>query len=265
MTSLIHPSAFVHPHAQLDDGVSVGPWCLVDSGVVLGEGVTLESRVHVYGGSKIGARTRVFDGAIIGADPQDLKYQGEASRLEIGEDCLIREYCTVNRGTGEGGLTVLGNRVLLMAYVHIAHDCHLGEGAVLANQVQLGGHVQIGEFATIGGKAAVQQFTRIGAYSFIGGTLKIERDLPPASRALGNPVRWAGLNLHALRRHGFSAERIANIEAHYRMLFRSGLTLEDAVRQVLEGAGCDPLIRDYFKEWKGGLVRPSAESRALEE
>lgn len=255
-TGAIHPTAIIDPRAELGSGVSVGPWCLVDAGARLGDGVILESRVHIYGGTTIGERTRIFDGAIVGSDPQDLKYRGEASQLSIGDDCLIREYCTVNRGTGECGLTELGDHVLLMAYVHVAHDCCLGSGAVLANFVQLGGHVHIGTCATIGGNAAIQQFTRIGAYSFIGGTIKVERDVPPASKALGNPVRLAGLNLHALRRNGFSPERISCLEQQYRALFRSGLTLEDAVRRLLEDPDCDRMLREYFQEWKGGLVRP---------
>jgi len=254
--NLIHPTAIVHPNALLGDGVTIGPWCLIDAGSTLGDGVVLESRVHVYSGTTVGARSRVFDGAILGADPQDLKYRGEPSRLVLGEECLVREYCTVNRGTEVSGQTVLGNRVLLMAYVHVAHDCVLGDDVVLANRVQLGGHVNIGVAATLGGNAAVQQFTHIGAYSFVGGTLKVERDVPPASRALGNPVRWAGLNLHALRRFSFSPERIARLEQQFRHLFFEGLALEEAVAKLLAAADCDELLKSFFLRWKGGLVGP---------
>jgi len=254
--SLIHPTAIIHPSAKLGAGVSVGPWCLIDVDVVIGDEVVLESRVHIYSRTKIGPRTKVFDGAILGADPQDLKYIGEPTTLEIGADCLIREYVTVNRGTGATGCTWLGDHVLLMAYVHVAHDCRLESGCVLANRVQLGGHVQVGTFATIGGNAAVQQFTRIGAYSFIAGTLKIERDVPPASRALGNPVGWAGLNLHALRRHGFSGDRIESIGKSFRDLFHADATLDDAVRDMLQKPETDILLSEFFSSWKGGLVCP---------
>ncbi|HSQ41047.1 MAG TPA: acyl-ACP--UDP-N-acetylglucosamine O-acyltransferase [Fibrobacteraceae bacterium] len=256
MATWIHPSALVHPNAQLGEGVRIGPWCLVDAGAVLEPDVVLECRVHVYGGTHIGARTRVFDGAVLGGDPQDLKYRQEPTRLEIGSDCLLREYCTLHRGTGDGGCTQISDRVLVMAYAHVAHDCVLESGAVLANRVQLGGHVRIGAFTTIGGAAAVQQFCHIGAYSFIGGTLKVEHDVPPASRALGDPVRWAGLNLHALRRQNFSPERIHALESAYRQLFRSGVPLQQAVRSLLENMETDALLRDFFCDWKSGLVSP---------
>jgi len=251
---MIHASAFVHPKARVHSTAQIGPWCLVDAGAEIGPGVVLESRVHVYGGVSVGESTRIFDGAIIGSDPQDLKYSGEETRLTIGAHCRVREYCTLNRGTGELGTTVIGERVLLMAYTHVAHDCLVGEGAVLANGVQLGGHVQVGRFATIGGNTAVHQFSRIGHYSFVGGTLKIDRDVPPASKALGNPLKWAGLNLHALRKHGFTAEQIAELEAGYRSLYRGGDSFESAVAKLASGS--EILCAEFFHDWKGQLVRP---------
>lgn len=251
---MVHPSAIVHPQARVHPTACVGPWCLLDAGAELGPDVVLESRVHVYGGTVVGAGTRVFDGAILGADPQDLKYRGEPTGLLIGEKCLVREYCTLNRGTGERGLTRIGNSVLLMAYVHVGHDCTLGQGAVLANGVQLGGHVRIDAFATLGGNTAVQQFAHVGAYSFVGGTLKVDRDVPPASKALGNPLRWGGLNLHALRRHGFAAERIALFEAFYKGLYRSSLSMEDYLAQG--SASVDPALAAFFTDWNALLIRP---------
>jgi UDP-N-acetylglucosamine acyltransferase len=185
---MIHPSAFVHPQAQVHPSATVGPWCLVDAGAVIGADVILESRVHVYGGVQVGEATHIYDGAVVGSDPQDLKYNGEPTRLHIGAHCRIREYCTLNRGTGEKGCTVVGDSVLLMAYTHVAHDCLIGQGAVLANGVQLGGHVRIGAYATIGGNTAVHQFSRVGDYAFVGGTLKIDRDVPPPAK------RWATLS-----------------------------------------------------------------------
>jgi UDP-N-acetylglucosamine acyltransferase len=251
---MIHPSAFVHPQAQVHPSATVGPWCLVDAGAVIGADVILESRVHVYGGVQVGEATHIYDGAVVGSDPQDLKYNGEPTRLHIGAHCRIREYCTLNRGTGEKGCTVVGDSVLLMAYTHVAHDCLIGQGAVLANGVQLGGHVRIGAYATIGGNTAVHQFSRVGDYAFVGGTLKIDRDVPPASKALGNPLKWAGLNLHALRKHGFSAERIAGLEAAYRKLYRSGFAMEAVAADLL--GGDEALLCDFFRDWKGLLVRP---------
>ena len=180
---MIHPSAFVHPFAKVHETAFIGPWCLVDEGAEVGEGVRLESRVHVYGGVKIGANTRVFDGAVLGAPPQDLKYAGEPTRLEIGEGCTIREYCTLNRGTVQGGgCTWISDKVLIMAYSHVGHDCQIGRGGVIANGCQLGGHVRIGEYATIGGVTAIQQRNQVGAYAFVGGTHKVDRDVPPAQR-----------------------------------------------------------------------------------
>ena len=153
---MIHPSAFVSPQAKVHESAVIGPWCLVDAGAEIAEGVILESRVHVYGGVSVGKNTNVYDGAILGGPPQDLKYAGEPTRLSVGENCTIREYCTLNRGTVQGGgCTCIAPRVLIMAYAHVGHDCKIGEGAVIANGCQLGGHVRIGKFATLGGTTAV--------------------------------------------------------------------------------------------------------------
>ena len=171
---MLHPSAFVHPNANVHESAVIGPWCVVDENAEIGENVVLESRVRVYGGVTIKANTHVYDGAILGAPPQDLKYAGEPTHLEIGENCIIREYTTLNRGTVQGGgCTCIAPRVLIMAYAHVGHDCQIGEGAVIANGCQLGGHVRIGKFATLGGTTAVQQRNQVGAYAFVGGTLKV--------------------------------------------------------------------------------------------
>jgi len=251
---MIHPSAHVHPQARVHPSAIIGPWCLIDADAEIGPRCVLESRVHVYGGTLLGAATHVYDGAVVGSDPQDLKYAGEPTRLVIGNGCRVREYCTLNRGTGTGGTTRLGDNVLLMAYCHVAHDCDLGDGTVLANGVQLGGHVRIGPFATIGGNTAVHQFSRVGGYAFVGGTLKIDRDVPPASKALGNPLKWAGLNLHALRKHGFTENRIAALGHAYRLLYRSEHSLQDALESLV--ATGDSLLQDFFRDWQGLLVRP---------
>ena len=155
---MIHPSAFVHPSAKVHDTAVIGPWCLVDAGAEIAEEVVLEARVHVYGGVSIGKGTHVFDGAVLGAPPQDLKYNGEDTRLEIGENCIIREYCTLNRGTAQGGgVTRLADKVLLMTYSHVGHDCLIEEGAVISSGCQLGGHARIGRYATLGGNVGMPQ------------------------------------------------------------------------------------------------------------
>jgi UDP-N-acetylglucosamine acyltransferase len=252
---MIHPSAFVSSKANVHKSASVGPWCIVEDGAKIAENAVLDIRVHVFSNTSVGAGTRIFDGAVVGGDPQALKYNGEQTFLEIGENCTIREYTTINRGCGENGITKIANNVLLMAYSHVGHDCLLENGVVISNGVQLGGHVIVGKFATIGGGTYVQQFAKIGAYSFAGGTLKIDRDVPPASRALGNPARFAGLNLHALRKHNFSEERIALLERNYRELYRSGKPIAEAILNFAsEKADCDPLLSDFFKDFDGKVT-----------
>ena len=255
---MIHPSAFVSPQANVHESAVIGPWCLVDAGAEIAEGVILESRVHVYGGVSIGRGTHVFDGAVLGAPPQDLKYGGEPTRLEIGEDCIIREYCTLNRGTVQGGgCTRVADKVLIMTYSHIAHDCEIGRGAVIANSCQLGGHVRIGEYATIGGVTGIQQRNQVGAYAFVGGTHKVDRDVPPCVKASGNPIRYGALNLHALRLHPeeFPEERIVNLQRAYRMLYRSGRPVAEVVEELKKGP--EPLFRAFFDDrWGGSLIRP---------
>ena len=252
---VIHPSALVSSKAQVHESASVGPWCIVEAGAKIAENVVLDTRVHVFGNTSVGAGTRIFDGAVVGGDPQALKYQGEQTFLEIGENCIIREFTTLNRGCGENGITKIANNVLAMAYSHVGHDCLLEQGAIISNGVQLGGHVRIGEFATIGGGTYVQQFAKIGAYSFAGGTLKIDRDVPPASRALGDPARFAGLNLHALRKYNFPEERIALLEKNYRELYKSGRPIAEIISDFLSGKiECDSLLSDFFKDFSGNLL-----------
>ncbi|MDR2580842.1 MAG: acyl-ACP--UDP-N-acetylglucosamine O-acyltransferase [Fibromonadaceae bacterium] len=252
---MVHPTASVSLGANVHENANIGPWCIVESGATIAEGVVLDARVHVFGNTSIGAGTRIFDGAVVGGDPQALKYKGEETFLEIGENCKIREYATVNRGCGENGITKVASDVLLMAYSHVGHDCTIERGVVISNGVQLGGHVQVGEFATIGGGTYVQQFAKIGAYSFAGGTLKIDRDVPPAIRALGNPARFAGLNLHALRKHLFSEDRISLLEKNYRELYRSGKPLAECINEISNNpTQADPLLIEYFKNFTGNLI-----------
>lgn len=255
---MIHVSAIVHPSVKVPESAFIGPWCLVDEGAVIGEGVILESRIHVYGGVNVGSSTHVYDGAVLGAPPQDLKYAGEPTLLEIGENCTIREYCTLNRGTVQGGgCTCVAEKVLIMAYSHIGHDCQIGRGVVIANGCQFGGHVRVGEYATIGGVTAIQQRNQVGAYAFVGGTHKVDRDVPPCTKASGNPIRFGGLNLHALRLHPeeFPESRIRKLERVYRELYRGGRSSSEVIAELK--AGDEPLFKDFFDEhWTGSIVRP---------
>lgn len=255
---MIHVSAIVHPSVKIPVSAIVGPWCLVDEGAEIGEGCILESRVHVYGSVKIGANTHVYDGAILGAPPQDLKYAGEPTRLEIGENCIVREYCTLNRGTVQGGgCTRVMDDVLVMAYSHVGHDCQIGRGAVIANGCQLGGHVRIGEYATIGGVTAIQQRNQVGAYAFVGGTHKVDRDVPPCTKAAGNPIRYGGLNLHALRLHPaeFPEERVQYLERIYRKLYSGKFSTSEVIEEMKKGP--EQLFQAFFDEhWGGTIVRP---------
>ena len=243
---MIHPSAYVSQNAKVADSACIGPWCIVEDFAEIGENVVLESRVHVLPFVKIGAETRIFDGASLGNVPQDLKFAGERTFLEIGERCVIREYATLHRGTAETGKTVVGDESLVMAYVHVAHDCQIGKGVVISNRVQLAGHVQIGDYANLGGTAGVSQNCRIGAYSFVGAALKVDKDVPPYVKALGNPLRFAGVNLHALRRfpERFSASRMVEIEKLYRDFFHSRCPVEEKAKEMVKCQ--DSTIRDFF-------------------
>lgn len=233
MTADIHPLALVEDGAELGEGVRVGPFCRVGPEVKLADGVVLESHVVVAGRTSIGARTRVFPFAAIGLEPQDKKYGGEASRLEIGTDNVIREHVTMHPGTEGGGMvTRLGNDGLIMVGVHLAHDCQVGNDVILANNVVLAGHVEVQDHAIVGGLVAVHQFCRIGRHAMIGGMSGIESDVIPYGSALGNRARLMGLNLVGLKRRNFTRERIHNLRHAYRLLFAQEGTLQERLADV---------------------------------
>jgi UDP-N-acetylglucosamine acyltransferase len=228
----IHPSAIVHPKAQLAEDVMVGPFCHVGEHVKIGGGTRLISHVSVDGWTEIGTQCEIHPFASIGGPPQHLGYKGEPTKIVIGNDNILREYVTINRATVQGGgVTTIGHKNFLMAYVHVAHDCHLGSHLILANAASLAGHITIGDHAIIGGLSGIHQFVRIGAYSMVGGCCALGQDLPPFMRAAGGyRARMYGLNSVGLRRHGFSQDRIAVLKRAYDLLFRSGHRTAEAAK-----------------------------------
>lgn len=235
MSASIHPTAIVSERAKLGKGVTIGPFCVVGENVTLGDAVTLESHVSVDGHTTIGARTKVFPFGSIGHQPQDLKYQGEASTVEIGSDCVLREYVTVNPGTSGGGMrTAIGDNCLLMIGVHVAHDCRVGNAVVMANQASLAGHCQVGDYVRFGGLCGVHQFVRIGAHAFVGAMTFVENDVIPYGSVLGNRAYLGGLNLVGLKRRKFDRDSIHALRAAYRMIFSSEGTLRERVEDASE-------------------------------
>jgi UDP-N-acetylglucosamine acyltransferase len=231
--STIHPLSVVDPAAQLGANVIVGPFCTVGPHAVLGDGVELLSHAVVAGRTTIGARTKVFPFASIGHQPQDLKFHGEPSTLEIGADCLIREGVTMNPGTEGGGMvTKVGDRCTFLANAHVAHDCIVGNDVIFSNNVMLAGHCSVGDFAIIGGGAAVHQFCRIGSHAFIGGMSAVENDVIPYGIAIGNRAHLAGLNIVGLKRRGFDRDVIHAIRRAYRLLFADEGTLQERMDDV---------------------------------
>ncbi len=230
---MIDPRAVVSPQAQLAADVSVGPFSIIGPGVEIGPGSVVGPHVVINGPTRIGAGNRFFQFASIGDAPQDKKYQGEPTRLEIGDRNVFRECCTVNRGTThDKGVTRVGNDNLFMAYSHVAHDCVVSDNVVFANCASLAGHVEIGDWVTLGGLTAVHQFVKIGAYAFVGGGAIVTRDTPPYVMVTGNPAEPHGINAIGLKRRGFTDDQIRNLREAYRILYRSDLKLAEAVDKL---------------------------------
>lgn len=224
--------AVVNPEAQIVENVTISPFCYIDKNVVIDEGTWIGPNVTVFEGARIGKQCRIFPGAVISAIPQDLKFQGEETTVEIGDYTTIREYVTVNRGTNAANRTVVGSHCLLMAYVHVAHDCHLGNWVILANNVNLAGHVEIEDWAILEGLVAVQQFIKIGAHSFIAGGSLVRKNVPPFVKAAREPLSYAGINAIGLKRRNFSSEQINLIQDIYRIIFVKGYTMHTALEKI---------------------------------
>lgn len=232
---LIHASAVIDRRAEIDESVEVGPFCVIGPEVKMAKGVKLKSNVMIDGKTEIGESTQIFPFACIGKPPQDLRYKGEPTGLKIGKENIIREYATIHCGSvGGDGVTTIGDNNYLCAYVHIGHDCRIGNRVVITNSATLGGHVQVEDYAYIGGLSAIQPFTRIGAYAMVGGFSGIGQDIPPYTLSSGARAMLFGLNLVGLKRRGFSDETISELKKAYRILFREKNTPKQAIKKIQE-------------------------------
>jgi UDP-N-acetylglucosamine acyltransferase len=232
LVTLIHPTAFIHPGAQLHPTVEIGAYAVIGNKVKVGPETTIGAHVVLEGPTEIGARNKIFPGAVIGLEPQDLKYEGAPSWVRIGDNNQIREYVTINRATGAGEATLIGNNNLLMAYVHVAHNCLIENSVVIANAVALAGHVHIESKAVIGGVLGIHQFVHIGRMAMVGGMSRIDRDVPPYMLVEGNPARVRSLNQVGLKRAGLTAAQIGQLKKAFRTLYRSEQTFSQALEHL---------------------------------
>ena len=259
----IHPTAQVDPGAQLGEDVEVAAYALVGAHVRIDEGTRIGPYCVIEGHTTIGRDNRIHQSCAIGGPPQDKKYAGEPTRLEIGHGNTIREFCTINLGTvQDAGVTRVGDDNWIMAYVHIAHDCQVGHHTILANLTQLAGHVQLGDWVVVGGMSGLHQFVRVGAHAMIGFQTRLSQDLPPFVTAAGNPAEAQSINAEGLRRRGFGAERIDVIKQMHRLLYRRSLTLAEATQQIgglaeaQAGSAADvALMLDFLAKAQRGIVR----------
>ncbi|MDQ2823493.1 MAG: acyl-ACP--UDP-N-acetylglucosamine O-acyltransferase [Pseudomonadota bacterium] len=263
MSSLIHPTAIVDPRAQLDTTVEVGPYSIIGPDVRIGARTVIGPHVVVEGHTTIGEDNKFFQFSSIGAAPQDKKWSGEPTRLEVGDRNTVREFCTFNLGTvQDAGVTRLGNDNWISAYVHLAHDCQVGSNTIFSNNAQLAGHVEVGDWAILSGYAGVHQFCKIGAHAFIGMYTSLTQDVPPFVLVSGNPAGVRGVNIEGIKRRGFTRPQIDGIRAAYKHLYRSGLTLDEAkvaldteMTVSPEAAGAIGAMRAFLDSASRGIVR----------
>ena len=255
---MISPNSSVDKGAKLGKNVTVSPFAVVNANVEIGEGTWIGPHVTIMEGARIGKNCKIFPGAVISAIPQDLKFGGEETLVEIGDNTTIREFVTVNRGTKDRMKTSVGSNCLLMAYVHIAHDCAIGNNVILANSVNLAGHINIEDWAILEGLVAVQQFVHVGAHSFVTGGSLVRKNVPPFVKAAREPLAYAGVNSVGLRRRGFTPERILQIEDIYRTIYVRGYNVSNAINIVEQEAPSSPekeLIIRFIRDSKEGIIR----------
>jgi UDP-N-acetylglucosamine acyltransferase len=257
MSTSIDSHAIVSSKATIGANVAVGPFSIVEDDVVIGEGTWIGPHVHVASGTRLGRNCKVFSGAVVGGPPQDLKYNGEPTLLEVGDNTVIRECVTLNRATVETGKTTIGSNCLFMAYSHVAHDCRVGNNVILANSAPLGGHVHVGDFVIIGGLTPIHQFVHIGDHAMIGGGFRVVKDVPPYILCGQEPLCFEGLNIIGLKRRGFTPKAIGLLDKTYRLIFRSNLNVSQAVVRVKEEVEIVPEVKkvlDFIASSKRGIL-----------
>jgi UDP-N-acetylglucosamine acyltransferase len=252
------PLSYIHPQAEIADNVVIEPFVTISKDVVVGEGTWIGPNVTIMEGARIGKNCKIFPGAVISAIPQDFKYKGEKTTVEIGDNTIIREFVTINRGTTQNMSTKIGKNCMLMAYVHIAHDCIIGDNCILANNSNLAGHIELGDYVILGGAVNISQFLKIGAHAFISGGCLLNKDIPPYIKAARHPTVYAGINSVGLRRRGFSNERINQISEIYRLLFIKGYNTTNALKiietQVAPSEDRDDII-NFVKDSVRGILK----------
>lgn len=257
----IHPSAIISKKAEIGENTSIGPFVVIEDNAKIGKNCIIAPMVHIRGNVEIGDNCKIFTAAVIGNPPQDLKYRGEKSFVKIGDNNTIREFVTINSATGENQFTIIGSNNLVMAYVHIAHNCIIGNNCIIANAATIAGHVCIDDYAIIGGLVGIHQFSKVGKHSIVGGCSKITKDIIPFITADGHPARPHGINIIGLKRRNFSNQVISNLEKAYKIIFRSNLILQDAIKELNLQFGDAPEIREIVEFLKNSSERGIARER----
>lgn len=253
----IHPTAVIDARAELGDDVNVGPYAVIEEDVQVGKGCKIGPHAYLARGARLSENVQVFNGAVIATAPQDLKFKGEYSVVEIGARTIVREFVTIHRGTDATGRTVVGSDCFLMAYSHVAHDCVLEDKVIIANSVNLAGHVHLEEYVAIGGVVPIHQFVRIGRHAFIAGGTRVPKDVPPYILAANEPLKFAGLNSVGLKRRGFSAETMAQIKHAYHLIYNSDLNVSQAISRIRSEMNLTPEIRhiiEFIEKSERGII-----------
>ena len=253
-----HKLSVIHPEAKIGENVHIGPFTTIERNLVIGDNTWIGANVSIMEDVTLGENCKVYQGAILGSPPPDLKFENEESVLEIGDNVIIREYCTINMGTIANHKTVIGNNTLLMAYVHVAHDCIIGNNCILANNVNLAGHIEVGDFAILGGLTAVHQFVKIGEHAFIGGGSLVRKDVPPYVKAGREPLSYVGINSVGLRRRDFSADKIREIQNIYRLLYQKNYNNTQAselIEAEMEATPERDEILQFIKNSHRGIMK----------